>query len=69
MIQHHKTYTGDTRWVESVGGLRELRCRVREYSIWSCTKCSLYFWEKEKAIEHTNKHKPSQGHRPSTQAV
>jgi hypothetical protein len=58
MIEQHKTYTGDTRWVQSQSGLRELRCRVREYTIWSCMKCSLYFWEREKAMAHVaNKHK------------
>lgn len=52
MIETTKTYTGDTRWVTNASGVRELRCRVREYTIWSCTKCSLYFWSLEKAKEH-----------------
>ena len=52
MIETVKTYTGDTRWVQNSAGVRELRCRVREYTIWSCTKCNLYFWTLEKAKEH-----------------
>lgn len=54
MIEATKTYTGDTRWVQNSAGVRELRCRVREYTIWNCTKCSLYFWSLEKAKEHTH---------------
>lgn len=55
MIETTKTYTGDTRWVQNSAGVRELRGRVREYTIWNCTKCSLYFWTKEKAHEHASR--------------
>jgi len=54
MMQPIKTYLGYAR--ERIGWLGRVErvARVDVKYIFRCTKCGLYFWDKESALEHKN---------------